>query len=401
MTRSAGLEGNIVKYNLYKIFTKRVFLPLIAIFLTEIGDVTLAQLGIIASVTAFAQLILEIPSGYISDKWGHKSAMVFGSALSAVSVLPYIFMPNFYGGLLASVLFFCSASFVSGTVQAFMQETLLALNREEEYAKIMGRAQSYGLLGNILLISLVPLTYQLNPMLPFIIGFFCHAISSALVMSFVEPPKKVSFKKQEITFLKDFKNMLSEGVLSKMFFIFMIFGISSTSFNASNVYREIVFKTIGIPVEYFGFILAFGSLLGAITGYYIHTLKKLRPLYFYLFDILYVSLTYILIGVTESPIVIIIAFSLFPAYDRTRSIIFESHVFEEFPNSEHKATLISILNFFKPSNGIWVPAIFAYIVSQTNVISGHLFFGVALLVILLPLLFAHDKMKKKGKLATG
>jgi hypothetical protein len=238
-------------------------------------------------------------------------------------------------------------------------------------------------------------------MLPFIIGFFCHAISSALVMSFVEPPKKVSFKKQEITFLKDLKNMLSEGVLSKMFFIFMIFGISSTSFNASNVYREIVFKTIGIPVEYFGFILAFGSLLGAITGYYIHTLKKLRPLYFYLFDILYVSLTYILIGVTESPIVIIIAFSLFPAYDRTRSIIFESHVFEEFPNSEHKATLISILNFFKPSNGIWVPAIFAYIVSQTNVISGHLFFGVALLVILLPLLFAHDKIKKKGKLATG
>ena len=189
--------------------------------------------------------------------------------------------------------------------------------------------------------------------------------------------------------------MLSEGVLSKMFFVFMIFGISSTSFNASNVYREIVFKTIGIPVEYFGFILAFGSLLGAITGYYIHTLKKLRPLHFYLFDILYVSLTYILIGVTESPIVIIIAFSLFPAYDRTRSIIFESHVFEEFPKSEHKATLISILNFFKPSNGVWVPAIFAYIVSQTNVISGHLFFGVALLIILLPLLFAHNKMKKR------
>ncbi len=395
MTWSAGLEGNIIKYNLYKIFTKRVFLPLIAIFLTEIGDVTLAQLGIIASVTAFAQLILEIPSGYISDKWGHKSAMVFGSALSAVSVLPYIFMPNFYGGLLASVLFFCSASFVSGTVQAFIHETLLALNRETEYAKIMGRGQSYGLLGNILLISLVPLTYQLNPLLPFIIGFFCHAISCALVVSFVNPPQKISIKKQEITFLKDFKNMLSEGVLSKMFFVFMIFGISSTSFNASNVYREIVFKTIGIPVEYFGFILAFGSLLGAIAGYYIHTLKKLRPLHFYLFDILYVSLTYILIGVTESPIVIIIAFSLFPAYDRTRSIIFESHVFEEFPKSEHKATLISILNFFKPSNGVWIPAIFAYIVSKTGVLSGHLFFGVALLIILLPLLFAHNKMKKR------
>lgn len=69
---SNTLEGNILKYNLYKTFTKRVFLPLIAVYLTTIGHVTLAQLGIIASITAVVSLVVEVPTGYFADKVGHK-----------------------------------------------------------------------------------------------------------------------------------------------------------------------------------------------------------------------------------------------------------------------------------------------------------------------------------------
>src|SRR3989344_5332828 len=100
-----GLEGNILKYNYYRIFTKRVFLPLIAIFLIDQGGVTLGQIALIASITAVIQFVMEIPSGYIADRFGHKRSLAFGASICAISVLPYIFFPSFLGGVIASAGF--------------------------------------------------------------------------------------------------------------------------------------------------------------------------------------------------------------------------------------------------------------------------------------------------------
>lgn len=395
---TAGLEGNIVKYNLFRIFTKRVFLPLITIHLVQIGGVSLSQLGIIASVVALTQIILEIPTGYISDKWGHKKALVLSSLITSVSVLPYIFMPNFYGGLAAAVMFFAGASFGSGTIQAFIHDTLVALGRGGEYTRVMGKAQSYGLLGNVVLIALVPLTYSIDKNLPFILGFVCLFASFLLALSFKSPETKEGGEKMGVGLISEFKKSFPKSVWVRLVLVFMIFGISSSAFDHVIVYKELVFLDLGVPIKYFGFILAFGSLLAAWGANHIHRLRNLKPKNFYLFDILYVGIVYLMIGVFKNPILSILAFSLFPAYDRTRSIIYEAQLFEEFPNIKYKSTLVSLLNFFTYGNGVWIPLVLAFGVAQTNVIFGHFVFGILLLIILLPILLFHNfALRKNGK----
>ncbi len=396
-----GLEGNIVKYNLFKIFTKRVFLPLITIHLTLVGKVTLEQLGIIASVTALTQILLEVPTGYLADRWGHKSALVLGSFITSISVLPYIFMPNFYGGLIASVAFFAGASFGSGTMQAFMHETLIGLGRESEYTKIMAKAQSYGLLGNVVLIALIPLTYQIDKNLPFILGFLCAFVTFILALSLKKPDVKISEEHIKAGFISELKKSLTKPAWIRLILVFMIFGVVSASFDKVITYRELIFQDLGVPIKYFGFILAFGSLLAALGANYIHLLKKLKPKNFYLFDILYVSIAFILIGVLRNPILSILAFSLFPAYDRTRSIIFESQIFEEFHNSKYKSTLVSILNFFAYGNGIWIPLVLAFGIIRTNIVFGHFIFGILILAISIPILLVHNFLQTKNPPAQG
>ena len=387
------LEGNLIKYNLLKIFTKRVYLPLIAIFLTTIGGISLTQLGIIASVSAVVCLVLEIPTGYIADKWGHKSSLILGNFICSVSVLPYIFMPNFLGGLLASVLFFAGTSFSSGTIQAFIHETLLSLGRENEYVKTMGKAQSYGLIGNVVLISIVPLTYQINSRLPFLIGFFCLFTAFIISISLVKHPKQIPLKENIKKSLTNLKNSFSKNAFIRLLLVFVIFGISSAAFDFGDMYREIIFKNINIPIQYFGFILAIGSLFAAIIGRYIHLLKKLSPAKFYLLDILYISIAYLLVGITKNPLVIIFAFVLFPTYDRTRNIIFESQLFEEFSESNYKATLVSIMNFFPLVADIGVPLLLAFFVSQKGLFSGYILFSIILIIILIPILYIHNSIK--------
>ncbi|MDP2630944.1 MAG: MFS transporter [Candidatus Uhrbacteria bacterium] len=393
------LEGNILKYNYYKIFSKRVFLPLIAIFLIDQGGVTLPQIAFIASITAIAQFMVEIPSGYIADRWGHKRSLTLSAFLCAISVLPYIFFPGFIGGLLAFTLFFSGGAFASGTLQAFMHETLLELGRDREYSEIMGKGQSFGLIGNIALVSLIPLTYVIHPRIPFILGFLCLFIAFLIVLSFVEPLVRVpvaeeGYKRGTIEKLR----LLAKKVpFLRMFLVFLFFGIVSASSDQTSLYREVIFRDVGIPVESFGFILAFGSLLAAIVGRYIHHLKKLSPYSFYIFDAAYFVLAYILIGITHSPLMLVIAFSLFPAYGRTRDIIFESQVFEEFPYSNYKATMISTMNFFGLLNSVWAPLLLALIIGQSDLITGHLYFGLVIGLILSPIIF-FQKFVSRGKL---
>lgn len=393
------LEKNIIKYNWYKIFTKRVYLPLIAIYLVDSGGVNLKELGVIASITGAVQLILEIPSGYFADKFGHKFALLVGSFISAISVLPYVFFPGFIGGIIASAGYFGGMAFASGTMQAFMHETLKELKRDHEYSSIMGKAQSFGLMGNVFLVGLVPLTYKLDPRLPFIIGFFCLFATFLLINSMKVP--KVHIKVEEEGYKRNTLEKLcrisKEMPLMRMFLVFLIFGIVSSGFDQSSVYREIMFRENGITVEWFGFLLSIGSLFAAYGGTKIHHLRKLSPSTFYFFDAAYLVLLLILIGLIHNPIAIVLAFALFPAYDRTRNIIFEAQLFDEFKTSNYKATLISIMTFFSLASTLWLPLVLSQLVSSNGLSAGHVFFGITIGLILLPVLIFQGLSAKYQK----
>ena len=126
------LEKNIGKYSWYKIFTKRVYLPLITIQLVNVGKVTLEELAIIVVISSIVQALLQMPAGYIADKIGNRKSIILGASIAVTSPLFYAFMPNFWGGLIASVMFFGGYAFQSGAIEAFMHDTLIALDIEKQ-----------------------------------------------------------------------------------------------------------------------------------------------------------------------------------------------------------------------------------------------------------------------------
>jgi MFS family permease len=193
---SKKLEKNIGKYSWFKVFTKRVYLPLIAIQLVTAGGVTVEQLALIAIITAITQAILQVPTGYVADAYGNKFAIITGCTIAAISPLFYIFKPDFVGGLLAALFFAIGISFLSGATEAFMHDTLVALGKEKNYTKVMGRSQSYGLIGNVILLIAVPATYAINNNIPFYLGFVSLLIMLCIAISFTHPPKETHRKKK-------------------------------------------------------------------------------------------------------------------------------------------------------------------------------------------------------------
>lgn len=361
------LEKNIVKFAWYKIFTKRVYLPLIAVQLVLFGQVTIEQIALIAIITSLVTLILQVPSGYLADKVGKKTSMVIGAAISAPSPLFYVFMPDFTGGLIASVLFFGGYAFQSGAVEALLHDTLKALRRERDYAKVMGRAQSYGLIGNVILIALVPATYVINTSLPFILGFFSLVAMLWLVASFEHPVEKT-----KVTGKNPFK-AAAAIVTWQNISLFIFAGFTAGVANMGGQYRELMMQDIGIAVSLFGVFIAISSIVGAVFGWYISILSRLRPALFYLLDLIFLSTTFLMIGFGNS-VIIVVSWIILMAYVRVRMIVFHAKLIDDLQHP-YKATLISSLNVFVTIGDIVAVTAIAQAVGLFGYINGHFSFG--------------------------
>lgn len=365
------LERNIVKYSWYKIFTKRVYLPLIAIQLVNIGHVTIAQLAIIAVASSLLQLLLQVPSGYFADKVGNRPAILTGSALTAISPLIYVVRPDFYGGLAADLLFFGGYAFISGAIEAFMHDTLVSLKREKNYAKIMGKAQSYGLVGNIVLLTAIPATYTIDSRLPFLFGFVSLAINFFIAASFTYPTIKHRTGNHTRKPIAAFRSVVTVTNFALFLFAGVLFGVT----HRGGQYRELVFQDVGVHVKYFGAIIAMASLLGVVFGFCLGAVDRLRDRTFYLLDLTVISSCMIAVGLTRNPLVVIGAFTVFAAYDRVRLILIQSRLLRELQHT-YKATLLSALSLFSIAGEIIMVALLAYYIRIGGYQNGYLTFGI-------------------------
>lgn len=366
------LEGNIAKYSWYKIFTKRVYLPLITIQLVNVGQVTLEELAVIVVVSSIAQAVLQMPAGYLADKIGNRRSVVLGACIAAPSPLLYVFMPNFEGGLIASVLFFGGYAFQSGAIEAFMHDTLVALGRAKDYSKVMGRAQTYGLVGNIILVALVPMTYAIHPSIPFILGFFSLLAMLWLTTSF-EYPRSVHTE----AVAKNPVGALTSVVTTQNVALFIFSGFLAGVSNKGLEFRELLFQHVGIVVSLFGIILAASSLLGAVMGWYIHILDRLKPMLFYLLDLTLLAGCLVLAGATSNPLLAVVALTIFAAYSRVRLIVFQAKMLHEIKHV-YKATLISALSLFIVLGDVIAISLLTKFVTGVGYLQGHVLFGLSI-----------------------
>jgi hypothetical protein len=59
-------------------------------------------------------------------------------------------------------------------MEALIHDSLVVLDEVDNYAKIASRAQSLSLVGNAILVAVVPLLYPIDKRLPFVISFIAY-----------------------------------------------------------------------------------------------------------------------------------------------------------------------------------------------------------------------------------
>jgi MFS family permease len=268
------MSSNIPK--LYIIQAFRWFLLLMPVFVLfyEENGLGLQDIFIIQAFYSICVILFEIPSGYFADVLGRKRSMLIGVTFAAAGFTTYAFAYTFNEFLVVQLLLAIGSSFVSGSDTALLYDSLIQLERQDEYQKVAGRLASIsnfsegvaGITGGLLaVISLrTPLYYQVALTLLVI----------PLVASLVEPERKIADRTEN-----NFKAILRivQYALhghSEVKWLILYSSLIGTSTLTIVWFVQPYLKIVGVPLVWFGVswaLLQFSIGLFAINAYKIET----------------------------------------------------------------------------------------------------------------------------------
>ena len=122
------------------------FLPVLVLFLIERG-LTFYQIMVLQSAFSAALIILEIPSGYITDIIGRKNSLILACISFFFAAAGYSMGTDFIHFLAAEMAYAVFFAFVSGTVSALCYDNLLSNGEKAYFKPVWSRAISHNLMG--------------------------------------------------------------------------------------------------------------------------------------------------------------------------------------------------------------------------------------------------------------
>jgi MFS family permease len=249
--------------------------PVLVVYFLRSG-LSATEIGLVFSIGVFVSFLLELPSGYVSDKIGHKPAIILCFLAKALSMLCYL-GGTFWWFVLGEILFVGGGALWSGTGEAFLYETLKDLNRSEDFEKMYGKSMAVGLSVSSILIVGMPFIYAYNYRLVFFISsiilFIPFLISFSLHQpSYIKPVSKIEGWWSVVHEWRDIARFVIKQKRFRTLVLFYSFWQAVQ--DSIDLFGQLFFTFLNIPVRFFGFIYASNRVLQGLGGYMAYKFKK-------------------------------------------------------------------------------------------------------------------------------
>lgn len=269
----SNIRGNIWKLYTIAAANEALFLiPIIVPFFQENG-LSLKEVFLLQSIFALALMALEIPSGYLSDRWGRKPTMLIGSVVGVIGILLYSVTSTFWGFFIGEILLAVLVSFHSGTKEAMMYDTLLELGEESDYRRSIGQQQFVGFTSQAIssviggLLAIVALrTAVWATTIPFFAGL--------ILVSLLQEPRR--HKLQETRHLKAIWDITTHTLVKNIPLrsIIILHAVIS-SLTLTLVWFTQPYQTmVGLPLALFGVTHAVIMVMTGFASKWVHQLEK-------------------------------------------------------------------------------------------------------------------------------
>ena len=385
-----SISSNIWK--LYVIKSLKWFMlimPIIVLFFQENG-LTLKEVMILQGIYSFIIAVLEIPSGYIGDVFGRKNTLILGSIGLFIGYLIISLSFNFWYFFIGEIILGIGSSFISGTDSAILYDSLVESKREKEYSKVEGISYGIGnyseaiagVLGGIIAETSLRLTFEIQV----IIAGLIIPITILLIEPKIYKEKKINHN------IKSIFGVIKFSIINNKLLKWLIIFSSSIGFATLTLawFIQPYFKTIGIPLKYFGMLWAFLNLTTGFSSFNAYKTEKYISRDRFLLLISFgISLSILFISISSALTGLVLIFIVYILRGLGTPIL-RTYINNNTP-SNIRATVLSIRSFCIRISFAIVAPLIGWIADNYSLAKG--FFVVGIIVGVISLL-SSIKLKK-------
>jgi MFS family permease len=162
-------------------------MAIITLFWKDHIGLSLTQILLLQGILSIVMVVMEYPSGYVSDRIGYRVSLTLASLLGMVGWGIYTVATTFAHVIAAEILLGISLAFISGSDSALLYETLKKDDSEQNYVRHQGRMSGYAQGGEALGAVGAGVLYAYAPVLPFVLQVGVWLLALFLTRSMAEP----------------------------------------------------------------------------------------------------------------------------------------------------------------------------------------------------------------------
>lgn len=317
-------------------------MPVVVLFYQDNG-MGMHEIFILKSIYSLAIVTLELPSGWMADVWGRKKTLLLGAVLGSAGFLMYSFSYGFWAFVAAEIVLGAGHSFVSGADSAMLYESLKADKKSDRYVKHEGQITSAGNFAEALAGIAAGFLAAISLRTPFYFQFVVATLAVPAALTLKEPLVQAtthmhSIKRMALTI----KNTLWKETDLRVAIL-----LSAATGTATLTFAWLVqpfFKTIGLPVEWFGILwTALNLSVGVSSAFAFRFEGRLNRRKEVLLIILFLAAGYFLSGfaIVREGLIFLLVFYLVRGL---ATVIFKNYI-NLYTPSEIRATILSVRNF--------------------------------------------------------
>ena len=278
----ATTEKNILLYEWSNYINSSVLIWTILTLYYLWRGLSYFDIALVQSVGAIATAVLEIPTGWISDRHGHHIVLKIASFSRLAAIVTLTFANSFLLMVVSELFFSLASASQSGAGSAFLFEATSAnsgMDRKNgAYALILSKMTGTQSIIRITVRLIAPVLFSINPLIPFVISIFIYFLGLLVTLEFkendVSPNRRNNCLPEEDKFIRTRASKLNLKEAVQTFFQELIKIVKTNTFISlcivsaislilvSNYSQFIApnLTSMGFDIKFLGIVTAAASL---------------------------------------------------------------------------------------------------------------------------------------------
>jgi MFS family permease len=253
--------SNIAKFYTWSCLSGiNLLFPIQAVYLLSKGF-SAPELALFASMTAICTTLLEIPTGYVADRFSRKVSVALAFLCAAIAYVELAFVQTIVGLLFVSLFLGLNNALKSGAAESLLFDELKQLKQEADYLHITARGSMFTQIAAAGASLTGPVLFVASATLPFLVNAANNVLLVFIVLTFKEttPPNRSAHDLNLFDGIRTVLHVRPILIITCIDMLLLVF---------VNIFYQVLYfpkiNQLGVPVQYLG-VLDTATLL-LMTG---------------------------------------------------------------------------------------------------------------------------------------